>query len=50
MAIYKNTSRGKKESLILLVTILFLATALRFNYLGRGLGGNDENAMLLYFG
>ena len=50
MAIYKNTSGGKKESLILLVTILFLATALRFYYLGRGLGGNDENAMLLYFG
>ena len=47
---YKITSGGKKKSLIILATIFFLAAALRFYYMGRVLGGNDENAMLLYFG
>ena len=40
----------KKAPLILLATIFLLAIVLRFYQLDRVLGGEDENAMLLYFG
>ena len=43
-------SNTKKSSLILLTTIFLLAIILRFYQLNRALGGQDENAMLLYFG
>ena len=46
----QKDSNAKKVSLFLLATIFILATALRFFHLDRDLGGNDENAMLLYFG
>ena len=46
----QKDSNAKKISLFLLATIFILATALRFFHLDRDLGGNDENAMLLYFG
>ena len=39
-----------KASLTLIAAIFALALALRFFHLDRALGGNDENAMLLYFG
>ena len=50
MTTNQKDSNTKKVSLFLLATIFILATALRFFHLDRGLGGNDENAMLLYFG
>ena len=43
-------SDTKKASLILLATIFLLAIVLRSYQLDRVLGGDDENAMLLYFG
>ena len=50
MTTNQKDSNTKKTSLFLLATIFILATALRFFHLDRELGGNDENAMLLYFG
>jgi len=50
MGNYKVVSNTKKASLILLTTIFLLAIVLRSYQLDRGLGGHDENAMLLYFG
>ena len=50
MTPFQNTFRKKNSSLVLLITLFILAAGLRAFHLDRGLGGNDENAMLLYFG
>ena len=50
MTTHKTLPNTIKASLTLIATIFALALALRFYHLDRALGGNDENAMLLYFG
>ena len=50
MTTHKTLPNTTKASLTLIATIFALALALRFYHLDRALGGNDENAMLLYFG
>ena len=50
MTPFQNIFSKKNSSLVLLTTLFILAAGLRAFHLDRGLGGNDENAMLLYFG
>ena len=50
MIIPQPSQNIKKLSLILLATLFGLALVLRIFHLDRSLGGDDENAMLLYFG
>jgi 4-amino-4-deoxy-L-arabinose transferase-like glycosyltransferase len=50
MIIPQLPHNAKKLTLVLLATLFALAVVLRIFHLDRSLGGDDENAMLLYFG
>ena len=50
MIIPQSLHNAKKLTLVLLATLFALAVVLRIFHLDRSLGGDDENAMLLYFG
>jgi 4-amino-4-deoxy-L-arabinose transferase-like glycosyltransferase len=50
MIIPQSLQKSKKLSLVVFATLFVLAIVLRVFHLDRSLGGDDENAMLLYFG